>query len=89
MPKGQLLLCIEYLALFPVMNKLRNTLFTSHEGEGSLEMFSFLVGERIRYEVGQKVCSGFSIISYKKIQMDFLANPIKSIAAILGKWNIS
>ena len=27
---------------------------------------------------GQKVCSGFSIASYRKIQINFLANPIFS-----------
>ena len=31
------------------------------------------------YWVGQKVCLGFSITSYKKAQMNFLANPILSV----------
>ena len=30
------------------------------------------------YWAGQKVCSGFSIASYRKIQINFLANPIFS-----------
>ena len=33
--------------------------------------------QKITYWVGQKVHSGFSVTSYGKIQMDFLANPVQ------------